>query len=109
MKAIPTSSPTLGKRATRPGVDDPGTVVRLTQLGVVQVIRLPKDLRFDCESVRLIRDGDRLIVEPVGKSAAVLSPLPGREPPAASGPRPRRKAPDGDLHTPSPIGPKFGR
>jgi len=109
MKAIPTSSPALGKRARRADADDSGTVVRLTQLGVVQVIRLPKELRFDCESVRLIRDGDRLIVEPLGKSATVPPPLPGREPPAASGPRPRRKAPDGDLHTPSPIGPKFGR
>ncbi|WP_022978446.1 antitoxin [Nevskia ramosa] len=109
MKAIPSATPTLAKRARRVDADDSGTVVRLTQLGVVQVIRLPKELRFDCESVRLIRDGDRLIIEPVGKSAAVPPSLPGREAPAASGPRPRRKAPDGDLHAPSPVGPKFGR
>ena len=108
MKAIPTSSPALAKRSRRAGGDDAGTVVKLTQLGVVQVIRLPKELRFDAESVRLIRDGERLIVEPVGKSAAVPPALPGREPPAESGPRPRRRAPDGDLRAPSPVGPPFG-
>lgn len=85
-----------------------GTVVRLSRIGVVQVIRLPAELRFEAESVRLIRDGDRLIVEPVGK-AETATPLPFAAPAPDSGPRPRRRAPEADARVPGPVGPKIGR
>lgn len=85
-----------------------GTVVRLSRIGVVQVIRLPADLRFEAESVRLIRDGDRLIVEPVGKAEAA-TPLPFAAAAPDSGARPRRRAPDADARVPGPVGPKIGR
>ncbi|MBA4284736.1 MAG: hypothetical protein C0434_04315 [Xanthomonadaceae bacterium] len=115
MKLIPSEmSPTRRKvqrnaAGSSADADASGTVVRLSTIGVVQVIRLPAELRFDAESVRLIRDGDRLIVEPVGKRAAPASPLPFRESPPESGPRPRRRAPDADARVPAPVGPKLGR
>jgi len=115
MKLIPSDlSPTRRKvqrNAAGSGAeaDARGTVVRLSTIGVVQVIRVPAELRFAAESVRLIRDGDRLIVEPVGKRAAPVSPLPFGAPAPESPARPRRRAPDADGRVPAPLGPKLGR
>jgi len=97
-----------GRSATGPGApEDRGTIVRLSRIGVVQVIRLPVDYRLDTEAVRLIRDGDRLIVEPLPK-AVPPPPLPGRAA-TSDGPRARRRAPEGDGRAPAPIGPKLAR
>lgn len=117
MKPTPSATgPVAGRRKVTRSVDNGsapagggrGTVVRLSRIGVVQVIRLPAELRFEAESVRLIRDGDRLIVEPVGKAEAA-TPLPFAAPAPDSGPRPRRRAPEADARVPGPVGPKIGR
>lgn len=113
MKPTPSA---LGPTRRKPGrgaaaaatPEDRGTIVRLSRIGVVQVIRLPVDYRLDTEAVRLIRDGDRLIVEPLPKAVAP-PPLPGRTASAEAGPRGRRRAPEGDGRAPSPIGPKLAR
>lgn len=61
--------------------------------GRSQAVRLPKDFRFDCEEVRIRREGNAVILEPIASDwnwldAAVreLSPdylAEGREQPAA--------------------------
>jgi len=40
-------------------------VARLFQNGGSQAVRLPKEFRFDADSVEIIREGDRLIITPV--------------------------------------------
>lgn len=40
-------------------------VTRLFKNGSNQAVRIPKDMAFDSEQVRLYKDGNKLIVEPV--------------------------------------------
>lgn len=40
-------------------------VARLFQNGGSQAVRLPKEFRFDADSVEIIREGERLIITPI--------------------------------------------
>ncbi len=40
-------------------------IARLFQNGGSQAVRLPKEYRFDADSVEIIREGEKLIISPV--------------------------------------------
>jgi antitoxin VapB len=51
---------------------------KLFWTGRSQAVRLPKEFRFEGEEVRIRRQGDAVILEPVAKDWAWLDALAGR-------------------------------
>lgn len=53
----------------------PATTAKLFVLGRSQAIKLPKDYRFEGKEVRVRRDGDNVILEPMKKTAVDVEAL----------------------------------
>ena len=74
-------------RGMRKSRDEPEAVrrVRLFRSGRSQAVRIPRDFELDGAEAVIWRDGDRLVIEPVGKGRlldllARLPPLPDEFP-----------------------------
>ncbi len=74
-------------RGMRKSRDEPEAVrrVRLFRSGRSQAVRIPRDFEIDGAEAVIWRDGDRLVIEPVGKGRlldllARLPPLPDEFP-----------------------------
>ena len=65
---------------------------KLFMHGRSQAVRLPKEFRMPGKEVRVSRDGDRVILEPVLKASARITATPKRQAsstPGLSAPEPR--------------------
>lgn len=55
-------------------------VTRLFKNGSNQAVRIPKEMAFDTEEVRLYKDGNRLVIEPVLPKVGLQALLSGWQP-----------------------------
>lgn len=55
-------------------------VTRLFKNGSNQAVRIPKEMAFDTDEVRLYKDGNRLVIEPVLPKVGLQALLNGWQP-----------------------------